>query len=672
MGFFDRLSKHHESPDLVTLWKAAALFGFFTTVTVLWYGFFPYHTIAGDDLRLVMNADRDGVAASLWNALTKEELGKYRPVVHALFAWEVRAFGAEYRSYVHVNMAVQVLNACLAAIIAFHAARRSWWIALLAGTTLLTSRLAYYCALVVYGLMEGLSVFFLLTVIGTVLLAYRKKDYRYFWGSLAAYSLLVYTHERYISIAPFLILSVLLGWRTFGAPARCVSCVGGVLAIVLSNVLIKSLLLQSPFLLGTDGKPIEFDLGRFTDFFGRCLANILGFNLGPDYLSGLDLSHAGLRGVCSGVAYSAVLLVGAAAYGWQQFKNKAYVPMAKQVVLLASLLLPLAAVTAVTSYQEPRWFYAPYVVSLMAAASAIVRIESRYYLRQMLVGALLLTSLNLDSFYREHVGNCYFLSQMRISDYVKTHVIDHYGPRELNNNEVFLITGKDPAIRDWILYQDDFFRLYTSARNLHVNYVGELTDIPPGSLDLARSLFFLVDQAKQVDITLRARSILGARGTSPPRRTVFDFKENIGQGEINKGEEVQTPNKRGVFAMDWPTELGPSNALTILTGFTYAYPALEVQAKYELVLTAAIPLPGSDGARAFVEATSEGAPVRVVESDLPAPVNAENLRWISIRKPLADFAGRRVRFKVGVESPSGDGNADWVAFAELRLDTPDH
>jgi hypothetical protein len=135
---------------------------------------------------------------------------------------------------------------------------------------------------------------------------------------------------------------------------------------------------------------------------------------------------------------------------------------------------------------------------------------------------------------------------------------------------------------------------------------------------------------------------------------------------------VQTPSKRGVFAMDWPTELGPSNALTILTGFTYAYPVLEVQAKYELVVRAAVPLPASDGARAFVEATGEGGPVRIVESDLVAPANAEDLRWITIRKPLADFAGQRIRFKVGVESPSGDRNADWVAFAELRLETPDH
>ena len=97
------------------------------------------------------------------------------------------------------------------------------------------------------------------------------------------YAAIIHAYEPYLVLGLPL---VLLGLYTFRSNrlAAFVVAIGAVAAVV-SNFWIKKFLLATPFLIGTETRPIAFDVPQILLFFWRGTLNLLGINSGPTYLS---------------------------------------------------------------------------------------------------------------------------------------------------------------------------------------------------------------------------------------------------------------------------------------------------------------------------------------------------------------------------------------------------
>jgi hypothetical protein len=130
-------------------------------VNFLWFSTFSFRTIMGDDL-------------GAWSFFTGHpsfsELflngsgGKYRPVTNLVQYVLFQAFSGDYRSWVTFNIILNCVVAAVLFLLIRRLAKGDNVIALLGGLLYVTSRFSYYNILQLNGVMEALSLLFLVLI----------------------------------------------------------------------------------------------------------------------------------------------------------------------------------------------------------------------------------------------------------------------------------------------------------------------------------------------------------------------------------------------------------------------------------------------------------------------------------------------------------------------------
>lgn len=651
---------------------AAGLIVLLAAVTLLWFYPVPYDAFAGDDLMFILQVQSGEYASSLGQALTVPDQGKYRPV-YALVAYlEASLFGHEFSSYVYFNMVIGFLNGLAAAALAWRLSNRSWIAAGAVGVITLTSRFSYFSVYQALGPLEGGSLLLLILTLHVLLSAWQSGRWGYWLLSTSLYFLLVHTHERYVAVAPFLVLAALFSSRLHGAICKQVVLAALPLAVVIFNYAMKVWVFHIEFFTGTGGTRIAFDYLAVAQFFGEGVINLLGFNAGPSYLSGLKTTWEVPEGIALGLAFAVCVGTIAVLYAagrWRQARTGDTRLFLHPVAVFAVLLATLLASASMTTRQEYRWLYPPFVVMVFGLTYALARAPVRTSARLVILLWLLLSAVGVDVFNRRYLDNVYFMDSLRVSDSARVAMVFQHGA-EMHDREVFLaVSDVDRPVRTWYFRHDAFFQLYTGNPAVHITYVNNIESIPYRTLPLDAFLAFGVEEkSRQVVDLLPQLKDLAVRAPQMETTPLADFAGLYERGTVIMGSRVARPDELGAQLTEWPTEPKPRKSISVASGCGYRSGSLTVSERSYLLFSAATPYAESDGVFGYVDIISEGAVERVFGAELP-PVRDGAIQWREYLIPLSRYAARPVTFVFGAETRLGSRQADWAAFREPQVRT---
>lgn len=485
-------------------------------LNVVWFTSFSGRTLMGDDLDLLLQSRTPGgYASDFLGAFTQTGADKFRPVVTVLLSVTTDLFRGSFQAYRNLNLVLQVVNVGLVGLLAWRFGKRNCLVAVSAMTMVTISRFNVYFVLQVYGLMEGLAVTFLLAMLLCVHRFYESERRRPLILANFCFFLVVFTHERFIVLAPFLVVATLLSPATFGSMRERVAWAAAPLGVAVFNVAVKVYGLGIDFFTGTGGQEVDLGLAQILVFLRRAVLNVLGFNTGPDYLSGRNMHSLGVLGVCLGVVFVLALCVAGLLAAVQWAREGSDRRGATRAWLLgASLLGPLLLSASITFRQEFRWLYAPYTVLVVGVSWVLGRLAPRPRTQVLATLAVLVSGLTVDGYYRHHVENTYFFGGLRVADSVRQEIIDRHR-RELTSSTVFLVTHGDPVVEGWYLRGGGFFSIY--APDADVRLVPSLTAVGAADGVRPRVLAFEIRGEMATDVTDQLPAIRRATGRAARR-----------------------------------------------------------------------------------------------------------------------------------------------------------
>ncbi|HVE47738.1 MAG TPA: hypothetical protein VNA57_13440 [Acidimicrobiales bacterium] len=438
-------------------------------LNIVWFSSFSGQTLMGDDLDLVIQSRTPGgYASNFFDAFTQTGSDKFRPVVTPVLSVITDIFGSSFPSYRNLNLAVQVINVGLVGLLAWRISRRNWLVAFIAMTLVSVSRFNVYFVLQIYGLMEGLAVTFILGMLMAVHANYERHDRRFLVIANVCYFLVVFTHERFIVLAPFLVVTTLQASGTFRSLGERIRWATIPLGVAGFNLAVKVYVLGIDFFTGPGGQSVDFGPNQVMVFIGRAVLNLLGFNTGPAYLTGRNAHGLGFLGVglCAFFASAVGVLVVVLVLQWVR-AGRDRQRAARAWLLGGSLIGPLLLSASITFRQEFRWLYAPYIVLIIGVSWALGRVAPRSQVQVVLALAVLVAGLTVDVYYRRFVENTYFFSGLRFADNVRRDVIDRHR-HELKSSTVFLVTHGDPVVDGFFLHGGGFFDVYAPGADVRL------------------------------------------------------------------------------------------------------------------------------------------------------------------------------------------------------------
>lgn len=499
--------KSQISSPSVSVAKSIFVFLTLSIITIAWFSPFSYHAIMGDDLNAVMSSQNGGFASSFLTAFSHAPSNKYRPFTDILFRAEILMFGDDMLNYIYFNIFLEIVNASLLSFVCWRLSHRKTSLALLGGVLFIVSRFAYYNILQIFGgPLEGLAMLFVLLQVCMVVLAHQTKKPIYLFISAISYFGAIFTHERYMVMGAFIFFSIVLAPIDYKhrSSRYYLACLP--VFILFLNFAVKVFWLKSRFFEGGGGKAISFNLSQFLEFFRNGLLNLCGFNVGPSYLSGLDVLQTGFWGISLG-SFFCIPIIAVVLYLWYEkicsdqgrcvFDRKVF-------FLFCTLLLSLVATASITFRQEYRWLYAPYSVFVIAICYLLGCLKSRIC-RNSFIALILVSAIALQMFYRQFNGNVYFFAAMDTAESARKVIIN--GIQEHPENKIFFYHATDNT--KWILQNDDFCKYYSHNPGAHLNCIDKITDIQNGNFNMENIVVYAVGPKREImDITEEAKNFV--------------------------------------------------------------------------------------------------------------------------------------------------------------------
>ncbi len=303
---------------------------------------------------------------------------KFRPVRGLVVQLLIILFKKNVGYYYLFNIGIQTINTFIFARL-LNLFLRSRWLSLGFGLLIGISRFSFFNITQLFngGALEGLaisffllSLFFIVKVIASDDLPAGDKCRGVVLSILFA-NLAMYTHERYIALFPFLLLTILAypALRALAGRQRITLATGAVASILL-NVAIKKWLCSIPFFVGTGGSAISFSSSTVLSFFRDAVLSIFEVNTGPGYLAGISFSSLPFFDkflvvllVCSILTVTALQLLRVGrTYRSEQKDQGSHFYL---LIFLGSLFLLFLAPAVVSIRLEQRWLQASLAIFIL-------------------------------------------------------------------------------------------------------------------------------------------------------------------------------------------------------------------------------------------------------------------------------------------------------------------
>ena len=472
--------------------RASAVFSLLAlfAANFLWFSSFSFRTITADDLGAWSFFTGH---PSLGELFLNGSGGKYRPVTNLVQYVLLQAFPNDYRSWVAFSTVLNFVVVAALFLLIRKLTKGDSIIALLGGLLYVTSRFSYYNILQLNGVMEALSLLFLVLIM-YVTVSFYEDSRRWPGFALAGlYLLITLTHERYLALLPFLPLVPL-----FHGSLRRRSKVG-LMALMCApfvlNVVLKQFVLNSTLLMGTGGQPIALSPPQVAGFVAAGLANMAWINWGPDYLSGISFLRMDAEWQALVMIIFVALLVIVIWMAVRMIRTRDSAARRRELkgfALWLVLFLSLLLAASITFRQEYRWLYAPFVVLVAYFCYQYARLPMRAALRYGVLAIICILAVTADSYYKANERGVFFMGWQAAGDAAYDLTIGKYG-QGMRERTLYVenASGLSGTFRG-----DLFLSPYLGKDYRKIVWVDSFAQIDPTTIDRDRSLFMWVDSSQ--------------------------------------------------------------------------------------------------------------------------------------------------------------------------------
>jgi len=418
-----------------------------------WFDLSQFNVFAGDDLRSFEAAQKGAFG---YNQMTIS-VYKFRPVTALLFGIVTRVTHCDFHGVASSGLMLHTINGFLFFYLLYRRIRAPLFVSLGMTAVAVFNRFATYLfmqdAALTIGL--GIAVFLLILIVSTFLL--EQPTIGRALGLAALYAVIIYTYEAYLVLALPLLLLGIFTFRSNRKAATILSA--GVIFAVLSNFGIKSFVLHTPILTGTETRPIRFDPTQICSFLWSGALNLIGVNRGPAHLSLEDFPDSPvwvkvISIAAAGLSCALVfaIIAGAASLKPRELKRDALVRFAFYGSVITALLLS----ASITFRQVYYWLYPAYLTFLAFLGFAMRARIARAWVFQLAVTSLLLLSI-VREIYLARRHSRYFAFQV---DQIANNLFAtlHHTSGSATADAV-LIRGDVPA-KEWTFLKGAFSRFY--------------------------------------------------------------------------------------------------------------------------------------------------------------------------------------------------------------------
>ena len=418
-----------------------------------WYDVFQFTVFAGDDLRSFTAAQRGFTG---YNEMTIS-FYKFRPVTALLFGTVAQVTKCDFHAVASVSLMLHTANGLLFFYILYRQIRLPLLISIGMTAIAVFNRFGTYLFMQDSALTGGLAIALFLLILIVAWPFFERPTVGRALCLIVLYAAIIHSYEPYLVLGLPL---VLLGLCTFRSNRLAASVVAtGAIFSVLLNVSIKKFILATPFLIGTETRPIAFDVPQILLFVWRGALNLVGINSGPAYLSLEDFPESPLwmRVVSVATAVlSIVLVLGAVASIMASERRQKTRSALFRLAFYASAVAGLLLSASITFRQLYSWLYPAYLAFLAFLGFAVQASETRRRGLQLGLTCLVLLSIPRELYLSRRHSQFFAFQAEEIANNLAGTLrhIDGIG-----NYDAILIRGDVPS-EDWVFMDGTFSRFY--------------------------------------------------------------------------------------------------------------------------------------------------------------------------------------------------------------------
>jgi len=636
-------------------------------LAAIWVRFSPWlpSTLYGDDLFYFAEFLKGGCATKPSEILTTICQERFRPVASGFIIAEMSLFGTHVQPYIWVNSLVMALTSLIVFQTCMVLTKGRYMVSFFLAAAFATSRFALYHFTQVLGPVEGVTLLFCVLAVYCYARIDDGRGRPHRWATLAilAAGVAAFSHERTLVVSAWLIPALLLSpTLRNGARRRLALLLLACAAVPIVYVSYKEFALDTSFMIGTGGTHIQLDYAIIRLHASQAFMSLFGFNSGPDYLAAASVTPQWPSAFGSAAVFACCwLLLFALGLTSSLRSSSGFVARLDAVrwpIVILGFVVATLAPTLLTIRMEHRWLLIPFSAFILMPAWAAGVVQGRWrWVSASLVVLLSFSLAALDFLISRHFGNVFFVNSMNYADALHKE-LDVIARDDADS--VALLAGREHC--NWTLGNGMFFEVY-GERPKSLHCFATLEEEGVAKLPAGTRVYGVDPEGDVVDLTAESEAARLATAS-----TRVDFIALFPAGTISDRMPVSSPNGQGAFVMPWNSSTGTKNTLTVISGFQYMYRNVPVPAgDASLAFSMAMTYPSPTRARGTVVVTGSKGQTETFRRELTPPGEDATPSFATQSVPLATFAGQTVSVSFGVDSPHGQPNGHWIAYASPRI-----
>jgi len=634
-----------------------------------WFSPLNFNVIMGDDLHFAKkffaySSSPDGYFLSIMKSSASAD--RFRPITYSILGTAFTICKKDYSCFFDNNQSVFFINFFLVLINSFLITNKKLELMFFPPFIFLFSRFSYYSVLQIMGLMENFAMMFLLLIsIFTILFINNKKGF-YIDIVILFFAIIISTHERFmVLLIPILFL--LISNRKDMSNKSFLLRIFFLFIIISFYFYFRLIHFKANFLTGTGGTYVTetFDILQMLGFIINGLLNMVGFNAGPDYLSGKFFLDAGILGIILGISVSFSLILLFFIYFSRNYISK---DLINWNYLIFSFLVfgGLIFSSSITIRQEYRWLYTPFIIFILLIFHLLSQIIAKRT-KVILAIFIFLSFLSVDLFYRNYVENIFFIKGLETSILAKDIIIDGQELAKKPDQDIYLVTDK-LHIKNWYFANDYFFKFYSGNNSINIKYFNFIDEITSDDMNNLNPLIFQIDEKEVTQIPHDYIDLYLLDKNLENQTTSYDFVNNFSTAKLSSNEQVDSPTGKIAFLWDWLDENKIiKKSITLVSPYSVEFSDISCNQNAVIKLSSGIPFSAGDGAELLINVKNDQNMQKSLEILLPPAENDQIISWNNSDMIIDEFCGRPFDVFFEAKSNSGDTSYDWVVINSAKI-----